>query len=198
MSDEKNVANDVKMQRWEKIGEDKFIHEGYMPVVRKNFKHPKLGTFSPEAAKSVGSKNVDIIPIAKDGMAVVGKQFRCGPEDFRYELAGGSVETGEDILEAGLRELKEELGYLAKPENVVFVGKVFPEPWGSYENHYFLAYDCEPCPKGQENDDVEIIEPIKVTIDELIDIAKKGLMSTPEGVFFALDKLNELKEKQNN
>ena len=41
------------------------------------------------------------------------RQFRYGTEEFSLEPPGGVVEKEEDPLVAGLRELKEETGYMA-------------------------------------------------------------------------------------
>ena len=52
------------------------------------------------------------ICINADGLLVIDK--RLGPYRGRYDLPGGSIETGESLFEAMHRELAEETGLCAE------------------------------------------------------------------------------------
>ena len=57
------------------------------------------------------SDAVTIVPITKDGHAILIKQFRQPLNAEVYELPSGLIDKGEDILGAVSRELQEETGY---------------------------------------------------------------------------------------
>lgn len=56
---------------------------------------------------------VTIIALTDDNQLVLERQFRYPLQRELIELPAGKMEPGEDPLEAGKRELKEETGYVA-------------------------------------------------------------------------------------
>ncbi|MBA3946313.1 MAG: NUDIX hydrolase [Herpetosiphonaceae bacterium] len=57
---------------------------------------------------------VNVIPVTRDGQIVVVEQFRHGTGRLSLETPGGIVEDGEAVIDAGLRELREETGYVGR------------------------------------------------------------------------------------
>ena len=58
-----------------------------------------------------------------------------------YTLPGGHIEPGESIVEAAARELKEETGLIAEPENLELCGvKQFPIEGGRYLVFLFKTF----------------------------------------------------------
>ncbi|MGH7994941.1 MAG: NUDIX hydrolase [Opitutaceae bacterium] len=61
----------------------------------------------------IGSPDwVNIVAVTPQGDLVLVRQFRHGIDDFSLELPGGVMEPGESPVEAALRELREETGYV--------------------------------------------------------------------------------------
>jgi hypothetical protein len=60
--------------------------------------------------------------------------------------------------------------------------------------HYFLATNCTPYPGGQKTDRHERVEVRLVTIDQLFENARRGLMTDSGGVFLAYEKLMQLRD----
>ncbi len=79
-------------------------------VCKVEFEHPArnmTGTFYAIDA----SDWVLVIALTPEKEVLLVNQFRFGSESNSWEMPGGIIERGEDTLEAGLRELREETGY---------------------------------------------------------------------------------------
>ncbi len=85
-----------------------------------------------------GADWINVIPLRDDGQVVLIRQFRHGVRQVTLEIPGGLANPGEDPLDAGLRELREETGYAAR--RMEKLGSVWPNP--AIQNnacHFFLA-----------------------------------------------------------
>lgn len=82
---------------------------------------------------------VIVVPILPNGNLILEKQFRYSLNQIFIELPAGKIDTGEDVLVTGQRELEEETGYTAS--NWVKLG--LQHPCIGYSNeviHIFLAH----------------------------------------------------------
>lgn len=69
---------------------------------------------------------VHVVALTPDRQLVMVRQFRAGSARDSLETPGGLLESGENALEAGPRELLEETGYAGDPPEVV--GTVWSNP----------------------------------------------------------------------
>ena len=114
---------------------------------------------------------VVILPLLEDGRLVLIDNYRIAVEETLLELPAGTLEPGEDPLEAAHRELAEETGYRAgSMERLVqFVSSpgILTE-----QMHLFLASELSPGPCQPEPG--EEIQPRIVAWDEVLSMARDG------------------------
>jgi 8-oxo-dGTP pyrophosphatase MutT (NUDIX family) len=102
---------------------------------------------------------VNVIALTPENEVVLVRQYRFGTREVTLEIPGGAVDAGEDFVQAGLRELREETGY--EGDDVRLLGTVSPNP-------AFIQNACgtilvtharqvdEPRPEGTEILEVEL------------------------------------------
>ena len=82
---------------------------------------------------------VGVIVVVRRGDQVLLAQRSRGTYLGKWGFPGGHVERGETIVEAGLRELREETGVTAEPRGVLTHLDVMDrKPDGSVSFHYVL------------------------------------------------------------
>jgi len=126
---------------WEIIDESLHADCRIYKVYKRHCKHPgngKEGDFfvikSPDW--------VHAIPLTSDDELVLVKQFRFGSEQLSLELPGGLCNENESIVEAAVRELKEETGYVGS--NPQIIASCWPNP--AIQNnhaHFVLLKNCQ-------------------------------------------------------
>jgi 8-oxo-dGTP diphosphatase len=69
-------------------------------------------------------------------------------------LPAGGIKRGEDPVEAAVRELHEEVGIAARPEDLVFAGVILnPSGYAEDHAHFFeLRCDVEPAVRVDERE----------------------------------------------
>lgn len=100
---------------------------------------------------------ITVVPVTPDGHIILVNEYRHGARVVGTGLVGGTVEeTDSTPIDAALRELEEETGYIAT--ELIQLGFSWAN-WANQTNrvHHFLATGC--IPTGQQApDDNELIE----------------------------------------
>lgn len=117
---------------------------------------------------------VNVIPLTENKEVVMIKQFRHGSKKITLEIPGGLVDD-EHHMEAALRELSEETGYIGK--KVTYLGAVNPNP--AIFNNLCHTYLVEDVKKTQEKDldPDEDIEVVLVPLSEVPLLINKGIIN---------------------
>lgn len=122
----------------------------------RRYRHPRQGDDSE--FYYIDSRDwVIVIARTPEDELVLIRQFRCGSNALSWELPGGIIDTEEDPVVAGLRELREETGYIAKTGQ--YIGRCRPNP-AILNNHcHFVFADQVELDAGGTNwDEHEEIE----------------------------------------
>jgi ADP-ribose pyrophosphatase len=143
------------------------IYEGRIFTLQvETIQLPKGGTLHAEIVRHPGS--VVIVPITDTGDVVLVRQYRHAIGREVWELPAGSLQPGEDVEAAALRECHEETGLV--PRRLERLGAFFPTPGYCDEemNFYRAAGLREPtADERAEQDEDEDIETRPFTLAEL-------------------------------
>lgn len=76
-----------------------------------------------------------------------------------WELPAGLIEPDEDPAACAARELKEELGFVARPSDMRPLGPwTFPAPGIIGERHVYFAVEVDPTSRGRPTEDGSALE----------------------------------------
>lgn len=99
------------------------------------------------------------------------RQYRYPYHEVVLELPAGKLEPGEDPLEAGKRELREETG--AVGTNYADLGKLYPSP--GYTNEVISLYACRVSERGADDlDEGEFLEVEKIPLEKAVQMVLSG------------------------
>lgn len=140
-------------------------------VLEKRCRHPQRGTEGDFYV--LESRDwVNVLPITPDNQVVMVRQWRFGAETFSWEIPGGIMDEGEDPVEAGLRELREETGY--EPKRCRMLGKISPNPALLGNTCHFVLAEGVHLTSELEWDHHEELEVRLFPIDEVFAMAARG------------------------
>jgi len=116
--------------------------------------------------------------------------IRRGKEPLRgrWVIPGGTVELGETLEEALVREMQEETGILVRPREVVLVFDRIQREGSSVEYHYVIIdYACDyvsgELRAGSDADEVALVAPDEIgrydlppqALDLVLDVFRRGV-----------------------
>ncbi len=95
----------------------------------------------------------DVHLLLLDGYKVLfGRRQNTGFEDGAYHLPSGHLEAGESVVQALIREAKEEVGISIDPENVEFSHVMHNASSGGRVAFFFTVRQWEGTPENREPD----------------------------------------------
>lgn len=110
---------------------------------------------------------VTVAAITDDAKLIFVRQFRYPYMEEVLELPAGKLEKGEDPLEAGKRELREEAGVTA--EQYINLGEFYPSP--GYTNEVIYLYGARDLTQvEQELDEDEFLNVEYISLDKAVDM----------------------------
>lgn len=116
-------------------------------------------------------EGVIILPLDKDKNVYLAKEYFYAIEKDSIGCPGGKVDQNEEPLEAAKRELKEELGIIAKKWTHLWRTSAIPARVNSVSTAY-LAEDLKFSNTNQ--DGIEKVELVKIPFSEAYEMALDG------------------------
>lgn len=112
-----------------------------------------------------------VLPVNDKGEFLLVQQYRHAVDQDVYEIPAGLTEDGEDVREAAVRELQEEIGY--RPGHMEQVAEFYSSPGYCTEKITLFYADSLQSSKLQEDDD-EYIKVCRFSPEEAVKMAKDG------------------------
>jgi len=140
------------------------VYDGSFLDVRKDIVNlPDGNTSTREWINHPGA--ACIIPIMPDGKLALIKQYRYPVQSTMIELPAGKLDVGEKPEVCAIRELEEEIGYLA--DKLTFVTKIHPAI--GFANEEMWIFLAENLVKSQINTDHdEFVELMPTSIEDAV------------------------------
>ena len=117
---------------------------------------------------------VNIIALTPAHEILLISQFRYGTKRMELEIPGGMIDPGEDVVEAGCRELLEETGFAGEHGKVI--GKVCPNPAIQGNSCYTILVENAVLTSNPHPDDMEEIDWFLVPEQEIDRYISDGLI----------------------
>ena len=110
---------------------------------------------------------VCVLPIDENDNIYMVKQFRSPYKEALLEIPAGKKEGDEQPIDCGIRELKEEIGAVAK--NIIPLGTMYPTPAYCGERIWIFAATNLQF-EEQKLDEDEFLNVEKIPLDKAIDM----------------------------
>ncbi len=149
------------------------VYDGTFLDVRKDIVNlPDGNTSTREWINHPGA--ACIIPIMSDGKLALIKQYRYPVQSTMIELPAGKLDIGEKPEVCAIRELEEEIGYLA--DKLTFVTKIHPAiGFANEEMWIFLAENLVKSQKNTDHD--EFVELMPTPIEDAVRMVWNGAIT---------------------
>lgn len=157
-----------KPSRWDKLGESVLTRTRIFDLRTAHYRHPVRN--AERDFYVVHSPDwVNVIALTPDHQLVLVRQFRFGVDDFSIEIPGGVMDPGEEPVAAGLRELREETGYVG--QNARVIGRVHSNPAILSNACHFVFVELAVRSEALQWDTDEEIEVVTAPVDEVFAMA---------------------------
>lgn len=156
---------------WQKLREEPHATTRIFDVVKAFFRHPRR-----EREQDFFVINapdwVNVVALTPDGQLVLVRQFRYGINAFSLEIPGGVIDPGEDPVTAGVRELREESGFVGTSARLL--GSVHPNPAMQNNRCHLVLVEGARREAELDWDPDEEFEILTKPVEEVLALAETG------------------------
>ncbi len=155
-----------------KVSREELCKGGFLHILRDTVRLPSGKLATREYVVHPGA--VVVIALLDDGRTVLERQYRYPIGQVMIEFPAGKLETGEDPLLCGQRELLEETGYSAT--HWAYAGPMHLAI--AYSTEVIHVYFAKGLSLGERSlDDGEFLDVITATPAELLQWCGQGLVT---------------------
>lgn len=144
-----------------------------------------------ERVRNSGRGAVMLVPLLDEHTILLIREYSAGTDSYELGFPKGLIDAGENALQAGNRELMEEIGYGAKQLTPLKQVTLAPGYFGSRMN-ILLAQDLYP--EQREGDEPEPLEVVPWPLDKIDELMARPDFSEARsicGLFLLQDWLNK-------
>ncbi len=177
------------MGPWKTISSEYVLDVPWLRVRREVCRLPD-GSLLDDYYIWEGSDWVTLFALTEKGTVLLVRQYRHAIGRSIWELPGGLIDPGEEVVAAALRELSEETGYRADRAEAIARLSADP-PKATFYNHLVVAWDCRPA-GPQHLDHTEAIALHDLPPAQLLEWVRQGeiyAQTSVSCIYLALDRL---------
>jgi len=115
---------------------------------------------------------VVIIAVDKNKNIIMERQYRLGADNILLELPAGFIEKDEKPIDAAIRELKEETGYVGK--NPKYLGYFYPSAGFLEMKGHIVLLETNKQTESLNLDATEEIEIVKYPFEKVLKMVKNN------------------------
>ena len=144
-----------------------------------------------ERMRSSGRGAVMLVPMLDENTLLLIREYSAGTHSYELGFPKGLIDPGENAMEAGNRELMEEIGYGAKQLTLLKQVSLAPGYFGSRMD-ILLAQDLYP--EQREGDEPEPLDVVPWPLDQIDQLMARPDFSEARsicGLFLLQDWLNK-------
>ena len=158
-------------RRWRLLRSEPHATTRIFDVVRAVYQHPDREN-AQDFFVIDAPDWVNVVALTPGHNLVLVRQFRYGINEFSLEIPGGIIDAGEDPVAAGVRELREESGYVGASAQLL--GSVHPNPaMQSNRCHLVLVEQARPVADLEWDPDEEF-EILTKPVEEVYTLSRHG------------------------
>jgi ADP-ribose pyrophosphatase len=177
-----------RAETWQQVSEETAYRKYSITINRRDFELPDGRV--DEFYVRIEPKGVCILALTPGDKEVVTiPQYRPGPRKLLRELPGGRVDDGEDVYQAGKRELLEETGFAGEVDT--WVGHWYSDAYTDSDRNIIIVRNCKKIAE-QELEANEFGEVELVPVAEFTEQAMTGQLTDTAGALQALGYLGLL------
>lgn len=190
---------------WEEVSRKSLIRNEWIDFRQSVYRYPDGRTFEPYYSYS-RRDYVVIVAEDEEGNYLCVRQYRQGIKEVTTEFPAGGIErtdgkeygpqaeNAEDALDAAIRELREETGYVSDEwTHLITVPSA-----ATISDNYAYVYLAENCRKAGELklDDGECLNMVRLCADEIEELIRTGKFQQAVHVMAWMLAKEKMKEKR--
>ena len=160
----------LQMSYEEKTILERYLFRGKILKLRKDkIRLPNGRTSIREVVEHPGG--VGVVPLDAQENVIMVRQYRYPYRKELLEIPAGKLTPGEEPLDCGKRELKEETG--AEAGFFIDLGKLLPSP--GYTNEIIYLFLAQALTEGeQQPDEDEFLDIVRIPLRQAVDMVLSG------------------------